>query len=88
MDTLKNLFPLSWKYTKDTSNLVVGIIVYIVAAIIAGVVIALGALIVGWLPAIGGLICAILGIIGGVIELYVIIGIVLQLLVYFKVIKD
>ena len=88
MDLLKKLFPLSWKYTKDTSNLIVGIIVYIVAAIIAGVIITLGALITGWVPVIGWLICAILSVVGGLIELYVIIGIVLQLLVYFKVIKD
>ena len=27
MDALKKIFPLSWKYTKDVANLIIGIIV-------------------------------------------------------------
>ena len=33
MDALKKIFPLSWKYTKDVANLIIGIIVYIVVGI-------------------------------------------------------
>ena len=39
MDALKKIFPLSWKYTKDVANLLIGIIIYIVVGIVAGVVI-------------------------------------------------
>ena len=88
MDTLKKLFPLSWKYTKDVSNLVIGIIIHIVVAILAGAVIFLATALTGWIPFIGGLIGWALGIIGALVEVYVIAGIVILLLVYFKVIKD
>ena len=33
MDALKKIFPLSWKYTKDVANLIIGIIIYIVVGI-------------------------------------------------------
>ena len=79
MDTLKKIFPLSWKYASDVSSLVIGIIIYIVAAVVAGILLG----IVGLIPFIGWLI----RIVGALVELYVFIGIVLQLLLFFKVIE-
>ena len=88
METLKKIFPLSWKYTADVANLIIGIIVYIVAAVIAGVLIALATLITGWIPVVGGLVGWALGVVGGLIGLYVLVGIMIQVLVFTKVIKD
>ena len=41
MDALKKFFPLSFKYTKDVSNLVIGILIQFVAIIIVGALIGL-----------------------------------------------
>jgi len=87
MDTLKTLFPLSFKRTDSVNNLIIGILIYIVAAVIAGAVIALAALIGGWIPVLGAILGWVLGIIGSLVEIYVIAGIVIQILVYTKVIK-
>ena len=88
METLKKLFPLSWKYTKDVANLIIGILIYLVVGLLAGAVIALSALIVGWIPVIGTLVGVILGLIGGIVDIYVLAGIVIQILVFTKIIKD
>ena len=39
MDMLKKFFPLSFKYTKDVPNLIIGILIQLVVGIIAGVLI-------------------------------------------------
>ena len=39
METLKKIFPLSFKYTKDVPNLIIGILIQLVVGIIAGVLI-------------------------------------------------
>lgn len=79
MDLLKKIFPLSFKYVKDVKDLIVGIILYVIGGAIGGVALA----IVSIIPIIGW----IFGALGGLIELYVVVGIVLQLLVFFKIIK-
>ena len=88
METLKKFFPLSFKRTDTAADLVVGILIYIVVGIIAGAVIALSALITGWIPIIGLLIGWALGVVGSLVEVYVLAGIVIQILVFVKVIKD
>ncbi|MBE6558313.1 MAG: hypothetical protein E7661_04815 [Ruminococcaceae bacterium] len=79
MDALKKLFPLSFKFTKDVPNLIIGILIYLVVGIIGGVVIGITALI-----PIVNIIC---GLVGGLLDLYVLAGIVIQILVFAKVIK-
>ena len=88
MDFLKKFFPLSWKYTKDVANLIIGIIIYIVVGIVVGALITLSTFIVGWIPVIGLIIAWVLGIVSSLIGLYVLVGIVLQVLVFAKVLKD
>ena len=88
METLKKYFPMSWKYTKDVPNLIKGIIIYLVAGLIAGAVLALSGLITGWIPVIGAIVGVLLGLIGGLVEIYIVAGIGSQVLVYTKVIKD
>ena len=80
METLKKIFPLSFKMTKDVPNLIIGILIYLVVGILAGVVIGICALI----PVVN-ILC---GLAGGLVDLYVLAGIVIQILVFCKVIKD
>jgi len=76
---LKKFFPLSFKYSDTVSNLIIGILIYIVGDIIAGAVIGLLAAIplIGWL----------FGLAGSLVGLYCLAGIVIQVLVFTKVLK-
>ncbi len=87
MDALKKIFPLSFKRTDSVGNLIVGILIYLVVGIIAGALIGLAPAITGWIPAVGGLIGWVCGIIGGLVDVYVLIGIVVQVLAFVGVIK-
>lgn len=88
MDTLKKIFPMSWKFTADVSNFVVGIIIYIVLCVPVGIVLGLAKIIVEWIPLVGNVLVWALGVIGVLVGLYAIIGLVLLILVYCKVITD
>ncbi len=72
MDTLKKLFPLSFKEKKSVGALIVNILIHILGDAVAG-------LIIGLIP--------IISILGGLIGLYFTVGIVLSVLDYLKVIK-
>ena len=87
MDMLKKFFPLSFKYTKDVANVIIGVLVQLVVGLLAGLLVALAGLVTGWIPVLGALIGIVLGLVGSLIDLYVLAGIVIQLLVYFKVLK-
>lgn len=88
METLKKLFPLSFKYTKDVSNLVIGILIQVVAMVVVGLLVALATFITGWIPVVGTLIAWILGVISSLIGLYLLASIVIQILVFCGVIKE
>lgn len=88
MKTLKKIFPLSFKRTDSVGNLIVGILLYLLAGIVAGALIWLATLIVGWLPVVGALIGWALGVVSALIELYILAGIIIQILVFAKVIKE
>ncbi len=79
MEMLKKFFPYSFKEKKDVAALVINIIVYIVAGFVIGVAAGL----LGLIPFIGVLV----NIVAGAADLYILIGIVLSLLDYFKVLK-
>ncbi len=87
MAVLKNLFPLSWKYTKSVGNLIVGVIVHLVAEVVVGALIALASMLTGWIPVVGALIGWVLGIISSLLGVYIFVGIILMILVFLKVIK-
>ena len=72
MDTLKKLFPLSFREKKGIGGLVVNILIHLLANFVAGIII---------------VILPILGILGGLIGLYFTVGIVLSVLDYLKVLK-
>ena len=78
MDILKKLFRFSFR-AKDPSNLIVSLLVYIVIDVVCGVVIGL----LAKLPLIGWLFA----LVGSLVGLYAFVGIVVALLVFFKVLK-
>ena len=78
MDILKKVFPYSFG-VKGLGNLIVKVLVYIVVGAIAGFAIGLLAA----LPIIGLLVSLICGL----IDLYVVVGIVLAVLDFLKVLK-
>ena len=89
MELLKKIWFYSFKVErKNVSSLVVNLIVWVVAAFIAGIVLWLATSLTGWIPIIGWLIGVIVGIAGGAVELYSLIGIVLSILVFLDVLKD
>ncbi len=89
MKTLKKIWFYSFKVEKkNVSSLVVNLIVWVVAAFIAGIVLWLATSLTSWIPIIGWLIGVIVGIAGGAVELYSLIGIVLSILVFLDVLKD
>lgn len=79
---LKKLFPISYNKT-----LLVGIILYLVVAIVAGLLIGLAGLLTGWIPVVGAIVGWVLRIAGILVEIYVVVGIILNILVALKVIK-
>lgn len=79
MDTLKKLFPFSFGI-KTPKNLVITIIVYIIADFLCGLVIG----ILDDIPLLG----FVFALLGTVLGLYFLVGIILALLDYFKVLKS
>ena len=79
MDLLKKFFPFSFTAKADVTALVVNVIIYLAAGVLIGFAIKL----VSIIPIIG----FIVGLLGGVIDLYILVGIILSCLDYFKVLK-
>ena len=79
MDMLKKFFPYSFKAKENVTALVINIIVYIVIGAVAGFAIGLFAAI-SVLGIIFSLVCKL-------IDLYVLVGMVLSVLDYMKVLK-
>ena len=88
METLKKIFPLSFRWMDTVANLVIGIVVYLVVGVLAGALIALATVLVGWLPVLGGLVGWALGVVGSLVGVYCFAGLVIHVLAYFKIIKD
>lgn len=87
MDLLKKVFPLSFKDKKDVAALIINLLIHLVVAIIGGAVIALAGLLTGWIPVLGAIIGWALGIVGSLVSLYCLVGAVLSVLDYLKVLK-
>ena len=88
MNDLKKFFPLSFKKSDTTSNLIVGILLYLVIGILAGALVGLATLIVAWIPLLGAILCWVFSIVSSLVGLYVLAGIVIQVLLFCKVLKD
>lgn len=79
MDMLKKFFPLSFKFVDSVANLIIGILIYLVAGAVAGAVIGL----LSGIPIVGFLF----GLVGSLLGIYVFAGIVIQVLVFCKILK-
>ncbi len=79
MDVLKQLYSFAFK-AKELNDLIKALIIYVVIDIVCGLVIGL----LTKLPIVGFLFV----IIGGIAGLYALGGIIISLLVFFKVLKD
>lgn len=79
METLKKIFPYSFKEKKDIAALIINILIQLVINIVVGVVIGVLALI----PVVN----IIAGLVGSLVGLYFFAGIVLSILDYCKVLK-
>ncbi len=78
METLKKFFPHAFK-ANEVKDLVISIIIYLVIGFVGGLIIGLlsGIPFIGWL----------FSIVGGLLDLYTLVGIILAVLVFAKVLK-
>lgn len=79
MDMIKKFFPFSFG-VRDVIDLVIKIVIYLVV----GLVISLICRVIGIIPVIGPIIG---WLVGSVVDLYALVGIVLSVLDFLKVIK-
>lgn len=80
MDTLKKLFPLSFREKKEVKDFIIVLVIYAVISIVCEIVFWL----LGKIPLVGFLF----GLVGWVVGLYIIGGVVLTILHFTGVIKD
>ena len=78
MDIMKKLFPFSFKAT-DVMGLVIALIIYVIGCGICGAVIGF----LAGIPILG----IIFSLLGSIVGLYSLVGIVLTILVFVKVLK-
>lgn len=79
MDMIKKIFPYSFG-AKDLTNLAIKIVVYLVVGAVVGLLCG----IIGLIPILGPIIG---WLVGGVVGLYNLVGIILAVLDYLKVLK-
>ena len=88
MDMLKKFFPFAAKVgVKDTTNLVVSIIIHLVAGLVISLVLGLLNTVLGFIPVVNLLMGIVAWGVGSVIDLYCLAGIVLSILLFFDVLK-
>ena len=85
---LKKWFPLSFKYSNSVGSLIVGIIVYLIVGALACLVIWLANILLGWIPLIGAIVALVVRVLAALIDVYVVAGIVIQILAFLKLLKD
>lgn len=83
---LAKLFPFSYKST-SVGSLILYIVLYLLLGVILSAVSGLVVSIVGPIPLVGALVKWVLSIVAAVIDLYSLIGIILSVLVFFKIVK-
>ena len=83
METLKKYFPLSFQSLKNLSDLIINVLIQILAAALVEIVLKIVSKIIGKIP----LLNLSPGLVGAVVGLYFIVGIVLAVLNYKKLLK-
>ena len=84
---MKKTFPLSFKYAKNLITFIIGIIIYLIIGAIAFALIGLAGTIGAMIPIAGEIIILALKIVSAVVELYVLIGLILLILAFLRIIK-
>jgi hypothetical protein len=80
MDVLKKIFPLSFRFTGSVSNLVIGVIIYVVASAVLGVAL-------GFMSQLA-LLKLVADLTSSLVGVYTTGGIVIMFLYHFHVLKD
>ena len=83
METLKKIFPYSFKEKKDIAALIINIFVQLVINIIVGTVFGIISTLLAAIPVVP----AVIGLVGSLIGLYFFVGIIIAILDYCKVLK-
>lgn len=86
MNLLKKVFPYSFGI-KDTTSLIIGLVLHVVAAVVIDLVLGLIGTILAFVPVLNIIFGIVAWVVGGVATLYLVVGAVLMLLDYFKVLK-
>ena len=86
MDMLKKFFPFAFK-SNDLTKFIIALVIFVLVGAVGVAVIEVAAKILGAIPLVGGILAWAVGIIGSVVGLYSLVGIVLSILVFVKVIK-
>lgn len=79
MELLKKYFPFSFGEKKDIAALIINCLIYLVVGIVIGFLIG----ILAGIPIIG----IVIKLVGTLLDLYILVGIILSCLDYFKVLK-
>ena len=79
MDTVKKIFPFSFKEKSTLGSLIVNILIQVVIGAIASVLIA----VLAKIPVVG----IIVGLLGGIVDLYFVVGIIFSILHYLGIVK-
>lgn len=92
MDFLKKFFPISFKYRNSGNELAKGIIIQAVASLVISIVLGIVIGVTAAIPAVPELVKSLtsllLGAITSIVGIYATAGIVIEILVFLKVIKD
>ena len=87
MKELKKWFPVSFDRSKSLVEMLIGVVIYLVIGLLAGLLIGFAGAITGWIPVVGTVVEWLLRIVGILVEAYNLVGIVLLILAFLKVIK-
>ena len=87
MKDLKKYFPISFDRTKSLTDFIIGIVIYVIAAAIFGLLLGFASAITGWIPVVGTVVGWIIKILSIIAEVYVFVGLVLLILAFLKIIK-
>lgn len=79
MDTIKKIFPYSFKEKKTIGALLINVLIQLVIAAIFGILIG----VLAKIPVVN----LITGIVGGLVDLYFVVGIILSILHYLNIVK-
>ena len=76
---MKKWFPLSFTWSKSLGSMLIGVLVYLVVGAVAGIAIS----ILSAIPIVG-IIAWVLGL---AVDAYVLVGIIILILAYLKIVK-